>query len=130
MNKCSGFIWGGEPGYIPLSPMFHSLIHSYNTWQVCLWACTSGFTPNNFIYAVCLGYRMTPIIDTEVLENMRMSQFVGHAPKPAHIRYNQVPYDLDRDMREHVPESPMKRGQWKKRHGSKTRTASSRFILP
>ncbi len=50
------------------------------------------------------------MIDPEVLENMRTSQFVGHAPKPSHIRYNQVPYDLDKDMREHVPESPMKRG--------------------
>ena len=59
---------------------------------------------------VCVCARMTPVIDPEVLENMRMSQFVGHAPKPSHIRYNQVPYDLDRDTRDHVPESPMKRG--------------------
>jgi len=59
-------------------------------------------------------------MDTEVLENMRMSQFVGHAPKPAHVRYNQVPYDLDRDMREHVPESPMKRGQ----------SAAESYVMP
>ena len=59
---------------------------------------------------VCVCARMTPMIDPEVLENMCMSQFVGHAPKPSHIRYNQLPYDLDRDTRDHVPESPMKRG--------------------
>ena len=58
-----------------------------------------------------LNCRMTPAIDPEVLENKRMSHFVGHSPKPAHIRYNQVVYDLDRDMGDHVPESPMMRGE-------------------
>ena len=51
------------------------------------------------------------MIDPEVLANMRMIQFVGHAPKPAHILRNQVPYDLEREMRASVPESPMMRGQ-------------------
>ena len=60
---------------------------------------------------ICI-HRITPAIDPEVLEKMRMSHFVGHAPKPAHIRYNQVLYDLDRDMGDHVPESPMMRGEW------------------
>lgn len=54
---------------------------------------------------------MTPAIGAEILDNMRKSHFVGYAGKPAHIRRNQVPYDLDRDMRDHVPESPMMRGQ-------------------
>lgn len=51
------------------------------------------------------------MIDPEVLSNMKMSQFVGHAPKPPHILRNQVPYDLERDEREGVPESPMMRGK-------------------
>ena len=41
---------------------------------------------------------------------MRMSDFVGHAPKPSHVRRNQVPYDLERDWSDSVPESPMMRG--------------------
>ena len=55
--------------------------------------------------------RIAPTIDPEVLSNMRMSQFVGHAPKPAHLRRNQVPYDLERDWSDSVPESPMMRGK-------------------
>ena len=51
------------------------------------------------------------MIDPEVLSNMKMSQFVGHAPKPVHILRNQVPYDLERDWNEGVPESPMMRGK-------------------
>lgn len=46
-----------------------------------------------------------------MLANMKMKQFVGHAPKPAHLRRNQVPYDLCRESRASVPESPMMRGQ-------------------
>ena len=56
-------------------------------------------------------HRITPSIDPEVLGNMRMSQFVGHAPKPAHLLRNQVPYDLERDWSDSVPESPMMRGE-------------------
>ena len=55
--------------------------------------------------------RIAPTIDPEVLSNMRMSQFVGHAPKPTHLRRNQVPYDLERDWSDSVPESPMMRGK-------------------
>ena len=55
--------------------------------------------------------RIAPTIDPEVLSNMRMSQFVGHAPKPVHLRRNQVPYDLERDWNDSVPESPMMRGK-------------------
>lgn len=58
-----------------------------------------------------LSPRAAPVIDSEVLDNMRSSDFVSYAPKPPHIRRNQVPYDLERDMRDHVPESPMMRGQ-------------------
>ena len=55
--------------------------------------------------------RQTPPIDPEVLKNMRMKQFIGHAPKPPHILRNQVPYDLEKDRWEGVPESPMMRGE-------------------
>jgi hypothetical protein len=64
----------------------------------------------HLIFPTPLG-RIAPTIDPEVLSNMRMSQFVGHAPKPAHLRRNQVPYDLERDWSDSVPESPMMRGK-------------------
>ena len=51
------------------------------------------------------------MIDPEILSNVKMKQFVGHAPKPLHILSNQVPYDLERDEGEGVPESPMMRGE-------------------
>ena len=51
------------------------------------------------------------MIDPEILSNVKMKQFVGHAPKPPHILSNQVPYDLERDEGEGVPESPMMRGE-------------------
>lgn len=54
--------------------------------------------------------RQAPPIDPEVLKNMKMQQFIGHAPKPSHILRNQVPYDLEKDRSESVPESPMMRG--------------------
>ncbi|XP_064403711.1 PAN2-PAN3 deadenylation complex catalytic subunit PAN2-like isoform X2 [Halichondria panicea] len=53
--------------------------------------------------------RQAPPIDPEVLKNMKMQQFIGHAPKPSHILRNQVPYDLEKDRSESVPESPMMR---------------------
>lgn len=56
-------------------------------------------------------FRRAPVVDAEVLANMKMKQFVGHAPKPAHLRRNQVPYDLCRESRASVPESPMMRGK-------------------
>ena len=55
--------------------------------------------------------RVAPPIDPEVLDNMRMQHFVGHAPKPPHILSNQVPYDLEKDRWDSVPESPMMRGK-------------------
>ena len=55
--------------------------------------------------------RRPPVIDPEILTNMKMSQFVGHAPKPPYILRNQVPYDLDKDSGKEVPESPMMRGE-------------------
>lgn len=51
------------------------------------------------------------MVDAEVLANMKMKQFVGHAPKPSHLRRNQVPYDLCRESRASIPESPMMRGE-------------------
>ncbi len=40
-----------------------------------------------------------------------MNQFVGHAPRPPHLCRNQVPYDLELDSGNQVPESPMMRGE-------------------
>ena len=54
--------------------------------------------------------RRTPVVDAQLLTNMKMKQFVWHAPKPAHLHRNQVPYDLRRESRASVPESPMMRG--------------------
>lgn len=59
---------------------------------------------------MCFSLRRAPVIDPEILSNMKMSHFVGHAPKPPHIRRNQVPYDLEKDFGWEVPESPMMRG--------------------
>ena len=53
--------------------------------------------------------RPAPVIDPEILDNMKMKQFIGHAPKPGHMIRNQVPYDLSREYCD-VPESPMMRG--------------------
>jgi PAB-dependent poly(A)-specific ribonuclease subunit 2 len=53
--------------------------------------------------------RRAPTIDSQLLANRKMHQFVGHARKPAHLRRNQVPYDLQRESRATVPESPMMR---------------------
>ena len=57
-----------------------------------------------------LHNRRAPVVDAQLLTNMKMKQFVGHAPKPAHLHRNQVPYDLRRESRASVPESPMMRG--------------------
>jgi PAB-dependent poly(A)-specific ribonuclease subunit 2 len=53
--------------------------------------------------------RRAPIIDPKLLASRKMNQFVGHAPKPPHLRRNQVPYDLRRESKATVPESPMMR---------------------
>lgn len=63
-------------------------------------------------YVVYCFFRRAPSIDPQLLANRKMHQFVGHAPKPAHLRRNQVPYDLQRESRATVPESPMMRGMY------------------
>lgn len=40
-------------------------------------------------------FRIPQPIDSEVLKNMKMVNFVGHAPRPANKRFpNVVPYEL------------------------------------
>ncbi|XP_065919163.1 PAN2-PAN3 deadenylation complex catalytic subunit PAN2-like isoform X2 [Dysidea avara] len=50
-------------------------------------------------------------ISSEILDNMKMVQFVGYAPKPANLLSNQCPYQLSRYNYKKTtePESPMMR---------------------
>lgn len=98
--------------YIPLSlcatekkelPCFYK--HMCRFWS--MWTLRDS---GSFYHTMHLLHRCAPVIDAEVLANMKMKQFVGHAPKPAHLCRNQVPYDLRRESRASVPESPMMRG--------------------
>ena len=62
---------------------------------------------------VCDSYRQPEPISSDILDNMKMVQFVGYAPKPVGLHRNQCPYQLSKyqsSSKKTEPESPMMRG--------------------
>ena len=60
-----------------------------------------------------ITHRQPEPIPSDILDNMKMVQFVGYAPKPAGLHRNQCPYQLSKyhnSNKKTEPESPMMRG--------------------
>lgn len=58
-------------------------------------------------------HRQPEPISSDILDNVKMVQFVGYAPKPAGLHCNQCPYQLSKyhtSNKKTEPESPMMRG--------------------
>ena len=86
--------------------MWVSVPVSMCAW-VCGWVCISC---NNIQSP---AHRQPEPISSDILDNMKMVQFVGYAPKPAGMHRNQCPYQLSKyqsSNKKTEPESPMMRG--------------------
>ena len=85
---------------------------------LCVCVCLSLFVCAHVCLHVCssiqsFAHRQPEPISSDILDNMKMVQFVGYAPKPVGLHRNQCPYQLSKyqsNTKKTEPESPMMRG--------------------